>query len=162
MKRRRNYTEESQKLAIAIEIAIEAFQLNWPQNLEPSHQENFISCYAQWKAQCLNPPVAVKNLNALMHLEHDVFAYFQERTGAAVEYFWKKIKEHALDYRRENKLEKILHRGKILGRVEFDYVNEMILIAEEIGFTSRQETRKLSELLQDYTKMQTNRRKRKF
>ena len=39
--------------------------------------------------------------------------------------FGKKIGEADLDYKRENKLEKILNRGEIKGRIEFEYVTDM-------------------------------------
>lgn len=150
MKKRKTYQEEANKLATAIDIAIEAFNAECPPDFEKSHQEHTISRYADWKEICLNPEPQFKNLAALKYVIHDVFAYFQEGTGKTVEYFWKKICEANLDYKRENKLEKILSRGKIRGRIEFEYVTDMILVAEQVGMTSKEETVKLSDMLREY------------
>ena len=122
MKKKRTYQDEALKLAQAIDIAIEAFKVECPKEFEKSHQEHFISCYTDWKEKCLNPEPQFKNLTSLKYSINDVFTYFQEGTGKTVEYFWKRIKEEGLEYERENKLEKILKRGIIKGRIEYDYV----------------------------------------
>lgn len=150
MKKRRTYQEEANKLAAAIDIAIEAFTLVCPPNVEKSQQEHFISCYSEWKERCLNPDPRFKNLTSLQYSINDVFTYFQEGTGQTVEYFWKKIDEVKLDYKRENKLEKILKRGKIRGRIEYEYVTDMIVVAEQIGMTNKNETIILGDLLAQY------------
>ncbi|WP_339718124.1 hypothetical protein [Cyclobacterium amurskyense] len=120
MKKKRKYQEEASKLAAVIDIAIEAFKVECPPNFEKRHQEHTVSCYANWKESCLNPEPQFRNLASLQYSINDVFTYFQEGTGNTVEYFWKKIDEAQLDYKRENKLEKILNRGKIRGRIEYD------------------------------------------
>ena len=150
MKKKRTYQEEANKLATAIDIAIEAFTVECPPDFEKSHQEHTISCYANWKESCLNPEPQFRNLASLKYSINDVFTYFQEGTGKTVEYFWKKINDAKLDYKRENKLEKILNRGKIRGRVEYDYVTDMIVVAEQAGMTSKEETIKLSDMLREY------------
>ena len=150
MKKKRTYQEEANKLITAIDIAIEAFKLECPPDFEKRHQEHTISCYTNLKESCLNPDAQFRNLASLKYSINDVFTYFQEGTGKTVEYFWKKIDEANLDYKRENKLEKILNRGKIKGRIEFDYVTDMIVVAEQVGMTSKEETIKLSVMLGEY------------
>ena len=150
MKKRRTYQEEATKLAAAIDIAIEAFKEECPSNFNKSQQEHFIATYTEWKERCLNPDPQFKNLTSLNYSINDVFTYFQEGTGNTVEYFWNKIQEEGLDYERENKLEKILKRGKIKGRIEYDYVTDMIVVAEQVGLTTPEESIKLGEMLGEY------------
>lgn len=150
MKKRKTYEEEAKKLAKAIDIAIEAIRKYCPSEFDKSHQEHFISCYSDWKTEYLNPEPQFKTLGSLKYSIQDVFTYFQEGTGLTVEYFWKRIKEERLDYKRENKLEKILSRGKIKGRIEYEYVTDMIVAAEQVGMTTRAETEKLSKMLGEF------------
>ena len=79
-----------------------------------------------------------------------MFTYFQEGSGPTVEYFWQKINEAGLDYVRENKLEKILKRGNIRGRIEYDYVTDMMVVAEQLGMVSKEEAQQLSNMLGAY------------
>lgn len=150
MKKKSTYQEEVNKLAAAIDIAIAAFKVECPPDFEKSHQEHTISCYVNWKESCLNPEPQFRNLASLKYSINDVFTYFQDGTGKTVEYFWKKINEAKLDYERENKLEKVLNRGKIRGRIEYEYVTDMIVVAEQVGMTSKEETKKLSDMLGEY------------
>ena len=79
-----------------------------------------------------------------------VFTYFQEAAGETVEYFWAKLNEAGLDYKRENKLEKILNRGKIKGDIEYNYVTDMLVVAEEVGLTTAVQNAQLNEILGVY------------
>jgi len=150
MKKKRTYQEEANKLAAAIDLAIEAFKVECPSDFTKSHQQHTISCYADWKESCLNPEPQFRNLTSLKHSINDAFTYFQEGTGRTVEYFWYRIKEEGLDYERENRLEKILKREKISGRIEYNYVIDMIVVAEQVGLTNNEEITKLSEMLGEY------------
>ncbi|NME71243.1 hypothetical protein [Flammeovirga aprica] len=150
MKKRRNYQTEAHKLAKAIDIAIEAFTEECPSDFNKKTQSHMISCYTDYKDQCLNPEVKYRNLASLKYIIEAVFTYFQEGTGNTIEYFWKRIHEENLEYVRENRLEKILTRGKIRGRIEFDYVTDMIVVAEQVGLTTKEDTTKLSIMLGEY------------
>ena len=113
--------------------------------------------YKESKNNVIIPEPQYKNLASLKHHIQDVFTYFQEGSGDTVEYFWNRIIEENLDYKRENKLEKILKRGKIRGRVEYDYLTDMILVAEQVGLSTKSETEKLSNMLTEYeTKKKNN------
>lgn len=156
MKKKRTYQEEANKLSIAIDIAIEAFKLECPPDFNKDDQEHIISCYTDWKEKCLNPEPQFKNLTSLKYSINDVFTYFQEGKGKTVEYFWKRIKEEGLDYKRENKLKKILNRGKIRGQIEYDYVIDMIVVAEQVGLTTKEETVVLSKMLGEFEAKKKN------
>lgn len=150
MKRIKTYDEEALKLSKAIDIAIVTFRNKCPKNFNREHQKHFISCYTKWKNECLHPENKFKNLTSLKYYETDVFTYFQESSGLTVEYFWNKTQEENLDYKRINKLEKILKRGKIKGRIEYEYVTDIMVVAEQIGMTSKKETEKLNEMIHDF------------
>ncbi|MFB9865492.1 hypothetical protein [Rufibacter immobilis] len=150
MTKRRTYTEEAEKLAKAIDIAIEAFENKILEHEMKQHLELTISCYKEWKEQSLNPEPQFRSLSSLKYLIEAVFTYFQEGTGPTVEFFWKKLDEEGLDFKRENKLEKILKRGKIRGRIEYDYVTDMIVIAEQAKLTTSEDSRKLSQMIGEF------------
>lgn len=150
MPRTRTYEEEANKLAVAIDIAVEAFQNECPANFTAQHQAHFIKTYKEWKENSLNPEPQFKKLASLKYIVNDVFTYFHEGTGPTVEYFWKRIAEENLDYTRENRLKKILERGNIKGRIEFDYVIDMFVVAQQNGMITKDEALQLNDMLQKF------------
>ncbi|WP_107038934.1 hypothetical protein [Brumimicrobium mesophilum] len=150
MTRARTYEEEANKLAKAIDIAIEAFQNECPSNFTPQHQDHLINTYIGWKESCLNPENKFRKLAALKYIINDLFTYFQEGSGPTVEFFWRKINEMGLDYQRENRLKKILERGKIKGRTEFEYVVDMFVVAQQNGMITTSEAQRLSDMLEKF------------
>ena len=91
-------------------------------------------------------------MTSLKYDIESVFTYFQEGAGPTVEYFWNRIAEEKLDYTRENRLKKILDRGKIKGRVEFEYVIDMFVVAQQNGMITRDEALQLSDMLEKFEK----------
>lgn len=150
VKKRRTYKEEVKKLCLAIDIAIDAFKRYPPKDWTPEVLNMVTSNLQNDKLARIEVEPKHRTLASLKYDIQAVFTYFQEGTGEAVEYFWEKIVETKLDYKRENKIEKILKRGKIRGRIEFDYVTDMIVVAEQIGMTSNEETQKLSAMLKEF------------
>ena len=88
---KQNYEVEANKLAHAIDIAIETFRQFPPQNLEKHHIDHFINVYQEWKEMTLHPEPKFKTVTSLKYKIHDVFTYFQEAEGETVEQFWKRI-----------------------------------------------------------------------
>ena len=159
MKEKRNYQEEAEKLAKAIDIAVEAFRLHCPEKLK-SHQDHFIKCYLEWKDDALHPEHQYKNLTSLKYDEVAVFTYFLESKGEMIEYFWRRIKEAGLDYPREDKLAKIFQRGKIKGRIEWEYANDVIVAAEQEGRITEAEAMRLSEMIGEFENRPRKRKKK--
>ncbi|MCH2045126.1 MAG: hypothetical protein MK212_13500 [Saprospiraceae bacterium] len=147
---RRNYTDEANKLTKAIDIAIEAHQKYQPDDLTKVQVDQAIAAYKQYKEMALNPAPQFKKIASLKYLIEAVFTYFQEASGKTVEYFWKRIQEENLDYKRENKLLKILKRGKIKGRIEYEYVVDIIVIAEQEKRISTEEVKQLNQMIADF------------
>ncbi len=146
----KTYETESQKLAKAIDIAVDAFTHVCPKNFTKENQDHFIKTYLKWKESCLNPEAKYRNLQSLKYDINNVFTYFQEGTGPTVEYFWGKIAEAGLYYNRENRIKKILDRGKIRGRVEFECVVDMFVVAQQNGMITKDEALRLSDILKNY------------
>lgn len=154
MKKRKNYKEEALKLAKAFEIAIEAYKKHPPNDFEKNTLEDFISFLDGWRISCLSsdPPFR-KTIMSLNFLIPIAFEYFQEEKGKAVEYFWKRISEERLDYkRRKEPLYKIiLKAGKIKDRNEYNYVIDMIGHLEQEGKTTKEDSIKLDEMIGKYS-----------
>ena len=149
MKNRKVYEIEAQKLAKAIDIAIEAFNKYIPENFEQKHLDHIINCYLEWKKEILNPEPKYRNLTSLKYKINDVFTLFQEDKGETVEYFWKRINESELDYKRVNKFGKIIKRGKIKGRIEYEYIIDMIVVAKQTKMINENEYKMLNEMLNE-------------
>jgi len=147
---KRNYSEEANKLVKAIDIAIEAINIHAPKEMPPEEIKDFIIFYSDIKKDILNPKPQFKNLQSLKYDIQEVFTYFQESAGHEVEYFWKKLKENDLDYKRENKIEKILKRGKIKGRIEYEYVIDMLVVAQQEKLIDSSQAKKLSEMIAQF------------
>ena len=150
MTKRRSYEEESAKLVQASEIAIESFRAHLPKDLEEEHLEHIISVYESYKNDILNPEPQFKSMASLRISESDVFTIFQESSGETVNYFWRRIGESNLNYKRTNKLGKIFKRGKIKGVNEYDYVKDVIVAAEQEGLTTPEQTILLSQMLDGF------------
>ncbi|TPE42633.1 hypothetical protein [Pontibacter mangrovi] len=150
MKNRKSYQEEVDRLFKAIDLSIEAYTKYLPEGWTGGVLKMVISNLEDQKKRILGAEKKFRTIASLKYEIEAVFTYFQEASGEAVEYFWKRINEEGLAYERENKLEKILKRGKIRGRIEYDYVNDIIVVAEQTGLTTIDETRQLSQMLGEY------------
>lgn len=150
MSKNKTYESESQKLAKTIDIAVDVFTHVCPKNFTKENQDHFIKTYLGWKESCLNPESKYQNLSSLKYDIDNVFTYFQESSGPTVEYFWNRLAEEGLVYTRENKIKKILDRGKIRGRVEFAYVVDMFVVAQQNGMITKDEVLRLRDILKNY------------
>jgi len=145
MKIRKNYNDEAIKLSKAIDIAIQAFE-----KFDLKDKEWFIKCYKEWKEGLFERDKFYKTMRSFKYDVENVFTFFQEGSGKEVEYFWKEIKIQNLDYQREDKLKKILGRGKIKGRVEFEYVIDIIVVAEQENRITEIEAKQLGKMLHEF------------
>ncbi|GAB3864756.1 hypothetical protein GCM10028824_02710 [Hymenobacter segetis] len=144
---KKEYDVESSRLAKAIDLAIDAFKTFPPTAFSKENIEHFANTYTEWKISILNPAPAYRNIRSLDYRAADVFTFFQESTGEAVEYFWGKVHAEELGYLREDKLRKILNRGKIKGLIEYDYAVDLINATEQEGRISTAESAKLNGMI---------------
>ena len=147
---KRNYEEEAMKLSKAIDIAIESYEKFPPDYWSKEELNHVINCYKEYKDLALNPESNFKKIASLNYLIKDVFTSFQESAGKEVEYFWQQIEKHKLNYIREDKLEKIIKRGKIKSRIDFEYVTDIIVPAEQENRITNDEAKKLGKMLNEF------------
>jgi hypothetical protein len=147
MKQRANYETEALKLSKAADIAIDAFKKFPPHDWNEETVLHFEKCYLEKKDFALNPEPKFKSITSLKYIIEAVFTIFNESSGDFVEYFWKEIKNQNLDYVREDKLWKVLKRGKINNRVEYEYVIDIIVPAEQENRITNEEAKLLSEMI---------------
>lgn len=79
-----------------------------------------------------------------------MFTYFQEGNGETVEYFWQQLSKENLGYLREDKLLKIISRGKIKGRLEYDLVIDNLVAAQQDGRITEHEAKQLNKMIDVY------------
>lgn len=147
MKQKANYETEAIKLSKAIDIAIKAFKKFPPYMWTEENLSDVEKCHIEWKNSALNPSPEYKKISSLKYKIESVFTIFNEGSGEFVEYFWKEIKNQNLDYVREDKLNKILKRGKIKSRIEYDYITDIIIVAEQEDRITKEESKLLNEMI---------------
>lgn len=138
------------RLSKAIDIAVETFKECHPKQFSEDNISHTIKTYLEWKEMALNPEPAFRKIASLKYLVESVFTFFHESSDPCTTYFWERIKQNNLGYQRENKLEKILKRGEIRGRIEFEYATDMLVVAEQEGLITQEESVRLSELIGQY------------
>jgi hypothetical protein len=150
MNLKKNYETESIKLSRAIDIAIESLGKHAPNNWQKLDIENAIKTYLKFKDNVLNPLPEYKNLSSLKYHIQDVFIYFQETLNETTDYFWKQIEKEELGYERVDVLEKGLKKGKISSEAEFNYIVDIMVVAEQEGRISSKEIKKLNDMISVY------------
>lgn len=147
MKQRADYKTEALKLSKAADIAIDAFTKFPPKIWNEETLLHIQNCYVEWKNNALYPEPKYKKIASLKYVIERIFTIFNEGSGEFVEYFWKEIKNQNLDYTREDKLWKVLKRGKINNKIEYEYVIDIIVPAEQENRITYEEARLLSEMI---------------
>ena len=89
-------------------------------------------------------------MESLGYTEEAVFTFFQEGHGKCVDEFWKMIKAAELPFRRENKLKKIMKRGSIKNRIEYDFVIDVLLPYQEDGLIGAEEVKLLNQWIGEF------------
>jgi len=146
----KKYIEQSTNLIKAIDIAIEVFKRTPPTGFNEQHINIVLESHHGFKRSLTHPNPKFSNLGSLKYKIQDVFTYFQEASGETVNEFWKKIKEAGLPYERENRMEKLLKRGKIRNQIEYDYVIDTIVPFKQEGLINDTEFELLSKLIGEY------------
>jgi hypothetical protein len=147
---KRNYDEEAKLLSQAINLAIEAFRRHIPSGWPPEQVEHFVTVYTDFDTDLLTPQPKYHNLQSLKYIEDAAFTYFQEGSGIAVNYFWQQIKAHALPYKRQNRMAKILKKQKIRNQMEYDFVTDTMVAYLQDDMITQAEASQLESYLHAY------------
>lgn len=146
----KKFTEASQNLSKAAEIAIESLKKYPPEYWETGELKHVVNCYMEFEFNISNPEPKYQNLRSLKYQEENVFIMFQETSGKYVEEFWRRIKEENLPFKRENKMAKILKRKKINNDIEYDFVTDVIVPYQQEGMITEEEVILLNTYLGNF------------
>lgn len=145
-----NYDAQAELIVKVIDIAIDCFTSNPPEEFEDSHVKQFINTYLDFKNMVVNPEPRFKNIKSLNQIKNDALIYFQEGKGNTVNAFWKEISVNKIEIKRTNQIEKILKRGKIKNQTEFDNVIDLYNSYIETNTLSQEETNKINSLISEF------------
>lgn len=121
-----NYDQQAVLLAQVIDIAIDSFKKYPLKDWQESHIQHMVTVYVGLRESTLTPAPKFKNMQSFKYVLDNVFTYFQEGSGKAVDYFWQQIKQNGFPYKRENKMAKIFKTGKIKDDIQYDFVIDCI------------------------------------
>ncbi len=152
MPSKKDYAAEANRLAKAIDIAIEAFRQYPIEGWDSATVNHAVSVYSAWKYSALNQGPGYRKMASLNQTVQDVLTLFQEGTGQAVDHFWKRIAAEKLGCERIDRLRKVLNRGKIKGRLEYDHVTDSFIAAQPEGRITAEEAGRLAEIIGDFEK----------
>ncbi len=146
----KKYIEARNSLVKAIELANEVL-LEYPHGRTKEDVDGSVEFNNYRKNLALNAAKEFQTMQSLNYLIEDFFIYFQEGAGRPdVEEFWRRVKEANLPYERENKLEKILKRGRIRNDIEYDYVVDTIVPFQQEGILSDEDVKRLNEMIEKF------------
>lgn len=144
------YLQQAQELAKAIDIAIAAVQAHPPQDFTAENIQTFVKFYQDAKQSALEPEPAFATVASLKFTINNVLTYFLEASGEAVDQFWLAVKQQELPYKRKNRLAKILKRGKIKNKVEYNLVVDQIVVYQQEGLINATEFEALSQMIGEF------------
>lgn len=146
----KKYIEARDNLVKAIDLANEVL-LEFPHGRTQEDVDGSVEFNNYRKDLALNAAKEFQTMQSLNYLIEDFFIYFQEGVGRPdVDEFWRRIKEANLPYVRENKLEKIMKRGRIRNDIEYDYVIDTIVPFQQDGILSEEDVKKLNEMIEKF------------
>lgn len=152
MPAKKDYATEANRLAKAIGIAIESFRQYPFEGWDNAIVDHVVNVYSEFKHLALNPAPEYRKTVSLNYIIQDVLTIFQEGTGQAVDYFWKRIAAEELGYERVDRLRKVLDRGRIKGRTEYDQVTDSFIAAQQEGRITEEEADRLAGMIGDFEK----------
>lgn len=146
------YQTAAEKLAKAIDLQIESIHKYPPKSMTAEQISTIINSTLELKKLALKPDKKFRTIASLNYLEKDVLTYFQEGTGAHIEYFWNKVKECELGYERKDMLAAILKKKRISNTSEYELVVDSIVAAQQEGRITEEQAELLSSYIGVYEK----------
>jgi hypothetical protein len=144
------YAQAADNLCKAIDVAVQVFEEFPPKELAEGQLKHIIDTYLEFRNNAKNPAPQYRNLKSLSYDIENVFIYFQEGSGKAVNVFWDKIKELNLPYKRENKLAKILKRKKIKNDIEYDFIIDVLVPYQQEKLIDENDVILLNQLIEEF------------
>ena len=145
-----SYDIQSGNLISIVDTAIEALHMFPPLIFDEVQLTHFVGVYISFRNKIMYMPPLYKNLKSLKFIQADIFIYFQEGSGQAINYFWSQVKDKGLPYQRENKLVKILKRKKMKNQNEYDYVTDVLVVFQQEGLIDDNDVLILNDAISRY------------
>lgn len=92
----------------------------------------------------------VHTLAQLRYLEDAFFTYWNEAPHSKTGAFWEQVQAQGLPYQRVDHLAKILARGRIASRTEYDFAVDSVVVAEQDGRLTHADASRLALLIGAY------------
>jgi hypothetical protein len=92
----------------------------------------------------------VHTLAQLRYLEDDFFTYWNEAPDSETHAFWEQVQAEGLPYLRVDHLGKILTRGRIASRTEYEFAVDSAVVAGQDGRLTQANASRLAQLIGAY------------
>jgi hypothetical protein len=89
-------------------------------------------------------------LRELGYLEDSFLTYWNEGPDSETHAFWEQVRVQGLPYQRVGHLGKILARGRIASRTEYEFAVDSVVIAEQDGRLTPADATLLAQLIEAY------------
>lgn len=149
---RQSYEQRAEQFAKVCDIAI---QMLSDANIPLEEKTRMIRTSMSDKELALHPEPMYKRIGSLKCIEAEHFWYWNEHQGVHIDKFWQEVKAAGLGYHRKDIFVKILMRGRIGNRIEYDYVIDEILVAEQTERITKEEVARLNNYLLNYEKLKS-------
>lgn len=93
---------------------------------------------------------SVRTLAQLRYLEENFLVFWNEGTDSETRPFWEQVQAQGLPYQRVDHLSKILTRGRIASRTEYEYAVDVIVLAQQDGSLTHTDAVRLAQMIGDY------------
>jgi hypothetical protein len=93
---------------------------------------------------------STRTLSQLRHLEEDFLVYWNEASDSETRAFWEQVHAQGLPYQRVDHLGRILARGRIASRTEYEFAVDTIVLAEQDSRLTHEDAVRLSQMIGAY------------
>lgn len=100
----------------------------------------------------LNCSKIYQNITSLKITINDVLTFFNEASGPIVEYFWEQVNLQNLPFERKDVVGNILKRGYIRNFSEYEYVQDVLVVFEQTGRITHEESNSLKAMVGKFEK----------
>ncbi len=156
---KRKYSEYLIQIYVLCDLAVEHFKKQVGQQqseIGVGMYKEMMSFYAEEKSDLKNLPKKYQTVATLRQLESDLLAFFNESDYVETEPFWKDVASLGLPFRRNDVVGKVLKRGKIRTRAEYDTVIDLIVPYSQEGKITAEDATRLNEMIGKFEELRTH------